>query len=228
MGQTMGRPRVKAPHLAAPQKVVAHTAIRPRLRGACYGGTPRALAVVPGPGPWYRSAEDLVAVRWVFVRDGTGSPRDAYVLTTALTMNPQPLGQWSTPRGSIAPTFQAYGAYLQRESTKGYDQHPVLRSPPACADATPWVGCALFNACAPPELSGPASGEGKRRGRVPLCSRASAGPWGNRGGHTGAAAREVSQLSPACQDTLLSALAPTASRAGEVMSSARIPRQWTV
>jgi hypothetical protein len=37
---------------------------------------------------WYRIGEDLVAVRWVYVHEGTGTHRDEYVFSTAVTMTP--------------------------------------------------------------------------------------------------------------------------------------------
>ena len=77
--------------LASPQAVVAHTAPRPRRTVAGDGGSTRDLAVLTGPGPWYRIGEDLVEVRWGHVQDGSGTHRDADFLTTDITLRPQPL-----------------------------------------------------------------------------------------------------------------------------------------
>jgi hypothetical protein len=82
--RTIGRPRVKGQKLASPQEVVAHTAIRTSLMVAWYGGTTRAIEVVTDTGHWYRIGEDLVAVRWVYVQDATGTHRDEYLFTTDL------------------------------------------------------------------------------------------------------------------------------------------------
>jgi hypothetical protein len=73
---TMGRPRVQGQQLASPQEVVAHTAPRTRRTVAWSGGARRDSAVVTGTGPWSRIGEDLVAVRWVDVHEGTGTHRD--------------------------------------------------------------------------------------------------------------------------------------------------------
>jgi hypothetical protein len=124
---TMGRPRVKGQKLGSPQAVVASTAQRTRLTVAWYGGTTRDIEGVTGTGHWYRIEEDLVAVRWVYVHDGTGTHRDEYVLTTDLTMKPQHLVERYTQRWSIATTFQECREHLKRESTKSYGQQTVLR-----------------------------------------------------------------------------------------------------
>jgi hypothetical protein len=87
----MGRPRVKGRKLPSPQEVVAQRPRRARLVVAWYGGTSRDIEFVTGTGHWYRIGEDLVAVRWVYVHDCTGTHRDEYVLTTDMTMRPQQL-----------------------------------------------------------------------------------------------------------------------------------------
>jgi DDE superfamily endonuclease len=74
--RTIGRPRVKGQQLATPQEVVAQPRHRRRLAVAWYGGTPRDSELVTGTGHWYRIGADLVAVRWVYVHDATGTHRD--------------------------------------------------------------------------------------------------------------------------------------------------------
>ena len=127
---TIGRPRVKGQKLASPQEVVANTAKRTRLTVAWYGGTRRDIEVVTGTGHWYRIGEDLVEVRWVYVHDGTGTHRDEYFLTTALTMTPQQMVECYTQRWSIETTFQECREYLKLESLKCYGQQTVLRFTP--------------------------------------------------------------------------------------------------
>jgi hypothetical protein len=67
-----GRPRVKGKKLPTPQEVVA-TAARTRLNVAWYGGGRREVEVVSGVGHWYKAGQGLVAVRWVYVHDRTGT-----------------------------------------------------------------------------------------------------------------------------------------------------------
>lgn len=127
---TRGRPRVKGKKLPSPHAVVAKTAQRTRLTVAWYGGANRAIEVVTGTGHWYRMGEALVAVRWVYVHDCTGTHRDEYFFTTDLTMSATQVVECYTQRWSIETTFQECRAYLHLESTKGYCQHTVLRCTP--------------------------------------------------------------------------------------------------
>jgi hypothetical protein len=127
---TMGRPRVQGQKLASPQEVVANTVKRTSLLVTWDGGTTRAIEIVTGTGPWYRIGEALVEVRWVYVHDGTGTHRDAYFLTTDMTMKPQQIVACDTQRWSVATTFQECREYLKLESTKGYGQQTVRRFTP--------------------------------------------------------------------------------------------------
>jgi hypothetical protein len=72
----------------------------------------------------------LVAVRWVYVHDATGTHRDEYLFTTDLQMPPKQLVECYTHRWSIETTFQACREYLKLESPKGDGQQTVLRFTP--------------------------------------------------------------------------------------------------
>ena len=128
--RTMGRPRVKGQKLASPQEMVAQTTERTRLTVAWYGGASRDIDVLTGTGHWYRIGEALVAVRWVYVHDCTGTHRDEYFFTTALQMTPKQIVECYTQRWSIETTFQECREYLKLESTKCYGKQTVLRFTP--------------------------------------------------------------------------------------------------
>jgi len=128
--RTLGGPRLKGQKLASPQAVVANTAKRTGLVVAWSGGSPRDIALVTGTGPWYRIGEALVEVRWLDVHDGTGTHRDAYFLTTDITMKPPQIVECDTPRGSIETTFQECREYRKLESTKSSSKQTVLRFTP--------------------------------------------------------------------------------------------------
>jgi hypothetical protein len=127
---TSGRPRVKGPKLPSPRAVVAHGPRRTRLTVVWYGGGTRDIEIVTGTGHWYRIGEALVAVRWVFVHDCTGTHRDEYLFTTDLQMPPQQIVEAYTQRWSIETTFQECREHLKLESTKCYGQQTVLRFTP--------------------------------------------------------------------------------------------------
>ncbi len=124
-----GRPRVKGKKLPTPQEVVA-TAARTRLHVAWYGGGRREVEVVSGVGHWYKAGQGLVAVRWVYVHDVTGTHRDEYFYSTDVTMTPQEIIEEYTGRWNIETTFEESRAYLGLESTRGWCARTVRRAEP--------------------------------------------------------------------------------------------------
>jgi DDE superfamily endonuclease len=126
-----GRPRVKGKELPKPAQVVHDTAKRTVLTVAWYGGERRRVEVVTGDGWWYKGGRPLIAVRWVFVRDRTGTHRDEYLFTTDATMSPQAVIETYTGRWNIETTFQETRSYLGLETTRGRGRNTVLRAEPS-------------------------------------------------------------------------------------------------
>jgi DDE superfamily endonuclease len=130
-GQSRGRPRVKGDELPKPAQVVHDTVKPPVHEVAWYGGERRRVEIVTGSGWWYQSGRPLVEVRWVFVRDRTGTHRDEYFFTTAVTMSPQAVVETYTGRWSLETTFQEVRSYLGLETTRGRSRNTVLRAEPS-------------------------------------------------------------------------------------------------
>jgi hypothetical protein len=124
-----GRPRVKGAKLPKPRQAAANA----RLRSAVvnwYGGGTRRVALTSGEGGWYKSGAGLVPIRWVFVRDQTGTHRDEYFFTTDPTLPAAVLVGHYTSRWNIETTFQELRAYLGLETTRGWCRATVLRLAP--------------------------------------------------------------------------------------------------
>jgi hypothetical protein len=124
-----GRPRQKGAKQPSPQQVVAHAKRRPMTVG-WYGGTTRQVAVVSGPGHWYKGGQGLAPVLWVFVHDLSGTHRDEYFFTTNVKMSCRQLIETYTGRWSVETTWQEMRAYLGLETTRGRTQATVLRAAP--------------------------------------------------------------------------------------------------
>ena len=126
------RPRTKGEKLPTPEATVAAT--EPAEPTACnvswYGGGRRDIEVVTGTGNWYRSGEGLVPLRWVFVRDRTGTHRDDYLFSADPEMAAAPVVETYTGRWSIETTLQEMRAYLGLETTRGWEEAIVLRLAP--------------------------------------------------------------------------------------------------
>jgi hypothetical protein len=124
-----GRPRKKGAKLPSPQQVVASSPAA-RRDVAWYGGGRRDVEVVSGTGHWYKGGAGLVEVRWVFVRDLTGTHRDEYFYTTDLTLTPPGVIEHYAQRWNIETTFAEMRSYLGLETTRGWCERTVLRAEP--------------------------------------------------------------------------------------------------
>jgi hypothetical protein len=124
-----GRPRQKGVKLAKPRQAAAAATLQ-SVKVGWYGGGSRGVAHTSGVGSWYKAAAGLVPIRWVFVRDQTGTHRDEYFFTTASTLTPEEVIGHYTSRWNIETTFQELRAYLGLETTRGWCQATVLRLAP--------------------------------------------------------------------------------------------------
>jgi hypothetical protein len=124
-----GRPRKKGAKLPSPQEVAARSR-GARHNVAWYGGGRRDVELVSGTGHWYKGGAGLVEVRWVFVRDLTGTHRDEYFYTTDLALSPTEVVERYAERWNIETTFAEMRSYLGLETTRGRCQKTVLRAEP--------------------------------------------------------------------------------------------------
>jgi DDE superfamily endonuclease len=138
-----GRPRVKGAKAATPEQVVAG-ATRTTENVAWYGGGRREVQIVSGTGQWYKAGQGLVAVRWVFVHDLTGTHRDEYFFTTALDLSAIEVIEIYVARWNEETTFQEMRSYLGLESTRGWKEKTVLRAAP-CLFGLYTVVAALYS-----------------------------------------------------------------------------------
>jgi hypothetical protein len=212
--RTIGRPRVKGQRLPSPQEVVAHRTRRTHLAVAWYGGTTRAIEMVTGTGHWYRIGEALVAGRWVYVHDGTGTHRDEYCFTTNLSLRPQQIVECDPQRWSIDPTVQECREHLKLDSTKCDGTPTVLRFTPCVFGRYPIIVLRSLQLPALLRLPIVVSWRGKSpttcADRLTCLRRAIWQPWLF---HTPTTAEPCSTLPRSLQETILSALAPAAEMA---------------
>jgi hypothetical protein len=124
-----GRPRKKGAELPSPQEAAARSPCT-RHDVAWYGGGRRDVELVSGTGHWYKGGAGLVEVRWVYVRDLTGTHRDEYFYTTDLTLTPPEVVEAYAERWNIETTFAEMRSYLGLETTRGRCQKTVLRAEP--------------------------------------------------------------------------------------------------
>jgi hypothetical protein len=167
--------------------------------------------MVTGTGHWYRIGEALVAVRWVYVHDETGTHRDEYLFTTDRSLCPQQIVECYTQRWSIEITCQEGREHLKLESTKCHSQQTVLRCTPCVFGLSTIV--VLLSLQLPDLLRWPimVSWSGKSTttcADMITCVRRAI--WQQWFFHTSTKAAPFSKLPRSLQQTILYALAPTA------------------
>lgn len=154
-----GRPRVKGGRLPKPRQAAA-TARAARLTVAWYGGGTRRVEAATGAGHWYKGGAGLVPVRWVFVKDTTGTHRDEYLFTTDPAMTADAVVGAYCGRWNIEATFQEARSALGLETTRGRCKNTVLRAAP-CLFGLYTVVAILFHALPESKRGGAVAGPGK-------------------------------------------------------------------
>jgi hypothetical protein len=125
-----GRPWVKGNRRSKPREVVAVTAALTQLTVDWYGGGTRRVDTTTETGHWYKAGWGLVPIRWVFVRDNTGTHRDEYFFTTDASLSSAAVIGHYGGRWNIETTFQELRSELGLETTRGWCKRTVLRAAP--------------------------------------------------------------------------------------------------
>jgi DDE superfamily endonuclease len=205
-----GRPRVKGAPLPKPQEAVAAARTRRRLTVGWYGGGRRRVEVVSGTGHGYKSGRGLVPLRWVYVRDRTGTHRDEYFYSTDPSMAAEALIGHDTARWDIETTSQERRAHLGLGSTRGWCARTVLRAAP-CLFGLYTVVALLYQALPAEKRTGAVHWPGKAT--VTFSDALTAVRrwlWADGVLTQADAAAAVHKLPLPVQDLLLSALTPAA------------------
>jgi hypothetical protein len=154
-----GRPPLKGPRVPKPRQAAA-TAKQTRLTASWYGGGTRRIQAATGSGHWYKGGEGLVPIRWVFVRDVSGTHRDEYLLTTDLTLTADAVVDLYCGRWPIETTFQECRSCLGLETTRGRCRSTVTRAAP-CLFGLYSVVAILFHTLPESKRSGAVRWAGK-------------------------------------------------------------------
>ncbi|WP_246522947.1 hypothetical protein [Gemmata palustris] len=99
-------------------------------------------------------------MRWVFVRDVSGTHRDEYFFTTAPELTPSAVIGHYCGRWNIETTFQEARSALGLETTRGWCKNTVLRAGP-CLFGLYTVVALLFHALPAAKRTGAGAWPGK-------------------------------------------------------------------
>jgi len=134
----VGRDRVRGDKLPHPQDAVKAAAKRTRTTVDWYGDGRQRIEYVTGTGQWYKAAEGLVPVRWVFVhpcgRDGDGDDggtrADRYLYSTDPRLSPARIVGLYTARWAVEVTFQEAKQRLGLGRERSWCEASVCRTAP--------------------------------------------------------------------------------------------------
>jgi hypothetical protein len=204
-----GRPRVRGAALPKPSQAAAKA--RPRRAVVRWdGGGTRLVSVASGTGRWYKSGQGLVPLRWVFVRDASGTHRDEHFYATDPALSPEAVVGHDCWRCNVEATFQEARAHLGLETSRGWCRRTVPRAAP-CLVGLCSVLALLFAALPEAQRSGSVCWPGKAvvtfSAALTAVRRRLWSAWVVPQAGGSAAVR---QLPEPLQGLLLSALAPAA------------------
>jgi hypothetical protein len=154
-----GRPRLKGDRLPKPRTAAA-SGRRRKLTVAWYGGGTRRVETATGVGHWYKGGRGLVPIRWVFVKDATGTHRDEYLFTTDADRTADAVVAAYCGRWSIETTFQECRSCVGFETTRGRSRKTVCRAAP-CLFGLYSVVAVLYHTLPEAKRSGAISWAGK-------------------------------------------------------------------
>ena len=155
-----GRPRVKGGRLPKPRTAAA-AGRRRKLAVAWYGGGTRRVETVTGTGHWYKGGRGLVPIRWVCVKDTTGTHRDEYLFTTDTARTVDAVVGTYCGRWNIETTFQECRSGIGLETTRGRSRKTVCRAAP-CLFGLYTAVAVLFHALPERKRTGVVSWAGKK------------------------------------------------------------------
>lgn len=156
-----GRPPVKGDRRAKPSEAAGPGARRETLTVAWYGGGRREVAVVGEAAHWHKAGKGLVPLRWVSVRDRSGTHRDEYFYATDPSLSPTEIIGHYCGRWNIETTFQEMRSHLGLETTRGRCERTVTRAAPC-----------LFGLYSVVALMYEATPEGERSGSIEWAGKA--------------------------------------------------------
>ena len=155
-----GRPRLRGRRRLKPRHAVGAAETFTRLEVGWYGGGKRRAEALDGTGHWYKGGCGLVPLRWVFVKDTTGTHRDEYFFTTDPSLTPSTVIGHYCGRWNIETTFQESRSALGLETTRGWRAKTVSRAGP-CLLGLYSVVALLFHALPASKRVGAVSWPGK-------------------------------------------------------------------
>jgi hypothetical protein len=96
-----------------------------------YGGTRRTVELLSGTALWGNSEGDVLALRWVLIRDPQGSFAPQALFATDLSAAARQIVEWFVLRWSVEVTFRDVRTHLGVETQRQWSALAIARTTPA-------------------------------------------------------------------------------------------------
>ena len=128
-----GRPPLKGPRLPKLTQVLADPATvwQPQRVALWYGQRDRAIETATGTAVWYHGGLPPVPIRWMIVRDPTGTFKPQAFLATDPDVTPEAMLGWFVSRWQVEVTFEEVRAHLGVETQRQWSDLAIARTTPA-------------------------------------------------------------------------------------------------
>ncbi len=118
-----GRNKVRGNRLPTPAQAIKSSKRWRKLVVGWYGGGQRHIEVLSRVGHWYRQGHGLVKVRWVYVRDLSGSHRDECLMATNDSLSEREIVESFVGRWDIEVMYEEMREHLGLERNRGRCKH---------------------------------------------------------------------------------------------------------
>lgn len=129
---TNGRPRLKGvrqPTLA--ERLVDPATVWQLQDVRWYGGVRRHIELATGMAVWYHTGLPPVPIRWVLVRDPSGTFEAQALLSTDLKLEAAQVVEWFVLRWQLEVTFHEVRTHLGVETQRQWSDRAIVRTTPA-------------------------------------------------------------------------------------------------
>ena len=104
-----------------------------------YNEQEREMEIVSQKAVWYNSGKPPVPIRWVLVRDPSGTRKPVALLSTDTTCCPEQIANWYVRRWRMEVTFEEVRSHLGVETQRQWSAKAIARTTPILLGLFSWI-----------------------------------------------------------------------------------------
>jgi hypothetical protein len=136
----VGRPRQKGARLPSLQAVLTNPRTRwQRVNVKWYDAQQRLMEITSQTAVWYHPGKPVVPIRWVLVRDPSGTYEPLALLCTKLDYSALQIVNWFVRRWQMEVTFEEARRHLGLETQRQWSDQAITRTTPLLLGLFSWL-----------------------------------------------------------------------------------------